>query len=1478
MSVAQAQSAYDLLAARLGQLTGYVPPREGLNWRCPAHDDRNPSLSVTRSAAGVLLKCHAGCETSAILAALDLSPSALFDNPRSHGSREPVAIYPYVDEAGDLLFEVVRLEGKQFRQRRPDPSAPSGYKWSLQGVRRVPYRLPRVLEAAKAGGTIWVAEGEKDVHALESAGAVATCNPGGAGKWLPGFSEYLRGAGEIVIVTDHDQPGAKHALGVLKACKAARLKCRIVQAAEGKDAADHLAAGLGLEDFVPVEERALRAEVAGVELRLLEGGRGEGGGAELNGHGGSGGGPAPDGFTVPVASGQPWVVQDAVLYRWVGSGDDAHLEEIERLPRVVRHLVRRSRGGSITSRSFVLEHPSGATLHLRSTALADEESWSGWPSSLIMEPRVRHARSYAIRKLAEAVPEVDERWGWHDGELIAPPEGVGPEGFGEVVPGDEANHAAWREVLTIGAGHPRFALAAGAGLGGLFVEPMGRARFVLALVTAASSEGKSTAQFVAAGSLGYPGQSPLAPDGAFLTLDAAPGGLASMIGGLGCLPAILDEGGASGWTADQWNAFVMRYATSGGKRVRGTRNPDEFTRGSGHDSLVLLSSNTDGVANERNDGTRPRFIIVRGPILAPANSAEAARDARDVATLVASAYGHPLALVRSGAVPLGEVRRLFSEVDGRLGSRPGVAGRLALSLAVPVVGACILARLYGVPAFGEAALRAAFEVLDEAEEEGAELAESPGERFIRLVEERIVARPAAFPTRDMLLAEQGRDLYDGDGRLIESPARLPLKDREGFRLDEGVLVLTQSAQALMTDAGLPRLQVLRELKAKGLLRANSDREHPFRFNTDVVTIGHVHGYFLKKTGWTGWTPPADEQTPSSPALSGPAGLPDGDVIDPVGAPKTGWTPDNALTRENASTPAGPAGPAGFLGHELHVADAQDDAPAVGAPDLTTESGEDDPDEGLVRELLARAEALPEGDLQGLRRYVAANGWAPDSLAHWQLEQLLRMVEALERGQRRSEPLPAEPVPGTPPRPPARARRPEPREQPAGLYVPMVTDGHRLYAPEPEDVEGGIVGVLGGAATRAGDAKAVLWATRSGMEALGLPPSPRKAVAWLGEQGLSAVALGETVKVEHARGTVLLHAVGAGWGEDFREDFVADDPAELLACLALVREHLGLELAYSAANLMQAALLRAPRRVRLGAAPTEPTLEPAVLPTAWSNPEPTWCLAPERWPAGAYLRAFDRNAAYLRSMRDVTLPDGECAEVGPFQLEVMSEGKRQAGYYLVDIGLLVGALEAHGLPNPFARLGSESTRNWLTAPLVTLAAELADEFAVRLEVERAFLAGEQHAFLRSVAERFAKAYVALKADGSPRAKAVLGVLKGAYAATTMRFEADALRKAREGTEHLGPLARPVWRWTITDKHAAGTFRALRAAGAVAWLNTDCGLFVVDGAEQVPEGLVLGHEPGRWKPAGGAVQREEARRLLAESGPRAVLEAATERSEA
>ncbi len=245
--------AADATAQVLQRLHGVSSSGEGWSALCPVHeaDERDvrdgavphkPSLSVGEGDGGkVLLYCHVGCEYAEIVKALDLEPQALAGD----GS----ATYHYYDEAGTLLFGVARMAGKRFRQFRVD--ADGRKSWRLNGVRRVPYRLPELLAGVRQGRPVYVAEGEKDVEALRAAGAVATCNAGGAGKWRAEYARHLQGA-EVRIVADRDEPSYDHARQVAGTLAGVADKVTLLQPAQGKDAADHLAAGLGLDQLVPL--------------------------------------------------------------------------------------------------------------------------------------------------------------------------------------------------------------------------------------------------------------------------------------------------------------------------------------------------------------------------------------------------------------------------------------------------------------------------------------------------------------------------------------------------------------------------------------------------------------------------------------------------------------------------------------------------------------------------------------------------------------------------------------------------------------------------------------------------------------------------------------------------------------------------------------------------------------------------------------------------------------------------------------------------------------------------------------------------------------------------------------------------------------------------------------------------------------------------------------------------------------------------
>ncbi|MEI7731682.1 MAG: hypothetical protein WCO56_19075 [Verrucomicrobiota bacterium] len=243
------------LLRRLESRNGKPATRTNNGWQalCPAHDDHTPSLSITEGDAGrVLVKCFAGCTAAAVCGALGLKTSDLMaEAAPKHNCKRIVATYPYHDETGQLLFEVVRYEPKDFRQRRPDGKG--GRLWNMDGVRRVLYRLPQVKTAMAAGEQVFICEGEKDVAALGKAGYCGTCNSGGAGKWLAQYNAVLTGA-DVVIIADRDQPGRNHAAQVAASLHGNAGCVRVVELPDidgkpVKDVADYFAAGGQAADF-----------------------------------------------------------------------------------------------------------------------------------------------------------------------------------------------------------------------------------------------------------------------------------------------------------------------------------------------------------------------------------------------------------------------------------------------------------------------------------------------------------------------------------------------------------------------------------------------------------------------------------------------------------------------------------------------------------------------------------------------------------------------------------------------------------------------------------------------------------------------------------------------------------------------------------------------------------------------------------------------------------------------------------------------------------------------------------------------------------------------------------------------------------------------------------------------------------------------------------------------------------------------------
>ena len=186
---------------------------------CPAHDDRNPSLSIGIGEDGVIvLTCHGPCDTTAVVAALGCELADLFPpKPEQVRARRIAATYDYRDETGVLLYQAVRYHPKDFKQRRPDGHG--DWIWKLGNTRRIPYRLPELL--ADTSGELWLFEGEKDADRAAALGLCATTAAQGAASFGR-TAEAMRAVARdkhVHIVQDEDDGGDIYAAAALAALR-----------------------------------------------------------------------------------------------------------------------------------------------------------------------------------------------------------------------------------------------------------------------------------------------------------------------------------------------------------------------------------------------------------------------------------------------------------------------------------------------------------------------------------------------------------------------------------------------------------------------------------------------------------------------------------------------------------------------------------------------------------------------------------------------------------------------------------------------------------------------------------------------------------------------------------------------------------------------------------------------------------------------------------------------------------------------------------------------------------------------------------------------------------------------------------------------------------------------------------------------------------------------------------------------------------
>ncbi|MBQ3183981.1 MAG: hypothetical protein IJB57_09980 [Clostridia bacterium] len=194
---------------------------------CPAHDDRNPSLSVSGKDGKILLHCHGGCTPEEIVSAMGLKMSDLFTEAdrRPVCDNRPERTHVYRDAEGNTL-------ARKLIYRKEDGSKYALWERLERGVwhkglgeTKAPlYRLNELIDS----NMIYIVEGEKDVDTMFDLGYTATTSPKGAGgKWEPEYNDHLSGK-DIVIISDNDEAGEKYAKTVKEGLVSCAASIRVV--------------------------------------------------------------------------------------------------------------------------------------------------------------------------------------------------------------------------------------------------------------------------------------------------------------------------------------------------------------------------------------------------------------------------------------------------------------------------------------------------------------------------------------------------------------------------------------------------------------------------------------------------------------------------------------------------------------------------------------------------------------------------------------------------------------------------------------------------------------------------------------------------------------------------------------------------------------------------------------------------------------------------------------------------------------------------------------------------------------------------------------------------------------------------------------------------------------------------------------------------------------------------------------------------
>lgn len=189
--------------------------------RCPAHDDKHASLTITKGRKCTLFYCHAGCTVDAVLNAAGLEKKDTFYDvePRSPNwkayveareKRRIEAVYNYVSINGAYAFTKIRCEGKKIiygKLQNDRFTYGLGHDVGRKSYKAIYGSLQTINKAIAEGKPIFIPEGEKDADTLIKQGYTAFTY-GGVNDWQSDFATLVQRA-DVYILADNDEAGKR---------------------------------------------------------------------------------------------------------------------------------------------------------------------------------------------------------------------------------------------------------------------------------------------------------------------------------------------------------------------------------------------------------------------------------------------------------------------------------------------------------------------------------------------------------------------------------------------------------------------------------------------------------------------------------------------------------------------------------------------------------------------------------------------------------------------------------------------------------------------------------------------------------------------------------------------------------------------------------------------------------------------------------------------------------------------------------------------------------------------------------------------------------------------------------------------------------------------------------------------------------------------------------------------------------------------